>query len=109
LYAWAVSYGVDEHGQLDIPEGGSVPLTHISLIEPGKEEIQREEERNIRFNKMRWVIDIILEEIDACGILRKPTWDGSRVLLLILPLTEGKSSLKVIWDKMLIIRYFDTG
>jgi hypothetical protein len=26
LYAWAVSYGVDEQGQLDVPDGGGAPL-----------------------------------------------------------------------------------
>ena len=40
---------------------------------------------------MKTAIDVILDEIDACGILRKPTWDGVRALLLLLPLTEGTS------------------
>jgi hypothetical protein len=31
----------------------------------------------------------ILGLIDKHGLLRKPTWDGVRVLLLIMPLTEG--------------------
>lgn len=89
LYAWAVSYGVDEHGRLDIPEGGGTSGMPISLLEPGKDEIKREEDRQTRFSKMRLAVEVILQEIDACGILRKPTWDGVRVLLLLLPLTEG--------------------
>jgi hypothetical protein len=89
LYAWATSYGVDEHGQLDIPEGGGEPMGSISLLDPGKDEVKREADRQARFAKMRVAVDIILQEIDACGILRKPTWDGVRVLLLLLPLTEG--------------------
>jgi hypothetical protein len=92
LYAWAVSYGVDEHGQLDIPEGGGEPMGNISLLDPGKDEVKREADRQARFAKMRVAVDIILQEIDACGILRKPTWDGVRVLLLLLPLTEGMST-----------------
>ena len=32
LYAWAVSYGVDEHGRLDIPEGGGTSGSPISLL-----------------------------------------------------------------------------
>jgi hypothetical protein len=91
LYAWATSYGVDEHGQLDIPEGGSEPMGSISLLDPGKDEVKREADRQARFAKMRVAVNIILQEIDACGILRKPTWDGVRVLLLLLPLTEGLS------------------
>lgn len=92
LYAWAVSYGVDEHGRLDVPEGGGTSGSPISLLEPGKDEIKREEDRQARFAKMRTAVEVILQEIDTCGILRKPTWDGVRVLLLLLPLTEGVSA-----------------
>jgi len=31
----------------------------------------------------------VLTLIDAHGVMRRPTWDGVRVLLLILPLTQG--------------------
>jgi hypothetical protein len=89
LYAWAVSYGVDEYGQLDVPEGGDTSGSPISLLDPGKDEIKRENDRQARFKIMKAAVEIILDEIDACGILRKPTWDGVRVLLLLLPLTEG--------------------
>ena len=89
LYAWATSYGVDENGRLDIPEGGGEPMRNLSLLDPGKDEVKREADRQARFAKMRVAVEIILQEIDACGILRKPTWDGVRVLLLLLPLTEG--------------------
>ena len=89
LYAWATSYGVDEKGRLDIPEGGGEPMRNLSLLDPGKDEVKREADRQARFAKMRVAVEIILQEIDACGILRKPTWDGVRVLLLLLPLTEG--------------------
>lgn len=104
LYAWATSYGVDEHGNMDVPEGGITPLRDVNLLEPGKNELEREEQRNIRFAKMRVPITLILEEIDACGIMRKPSWDGARVLLLFLPLTEGESCscgayvVKLIWQ-----------
>jgi len=92
LYAWATSYGVDEYGRLDIPEGGGELMRNLSLLDPGKDEVKREADRQARFAKMRVAVDIILQEIDACGILRKPTWDGVRVLLLLLPLTEGMST-----------------
>ncbi|WWC70299.1 uncharacterized protein I206_104249 [Kwoniella pini CBS 10737] len=92
LYAWAVSYGVDEYGQLDVPEGGGPSLQDISLLGPGDLELKRETHRQTRREKMRSAIEVILREIDEFGIMRKPTWDGVRVLLLVLPLTDGIAS-----------------
>lgn len=91
LYAWATSYGVDERGVLDVPEGGAVAGLPTSLLEPNQDELKRESDRQVRWAKMRPTVQFILDEIDACGIMRKPTWDGVRVLLLLLPLTEGMS------------------
>jgi hypothetical protein len=90
LYAWAVSYGVDERGQLDVPEGGGTPLGPLSPMSPGENEVRREGDRQRRFTKMKLAVQIILREIDECGVMRKPSWDGVRALLLILPLTEGR-------------------
>ncbi|WWD17398.1 hypothetical protein CI109_101839 [Kwoniella shandongensis] len=92
LYAWAVSYGVDENGLLDVPEGGGAPLDEVNLLGPSESEIVRERDRQRRKDKMRKVIEVVLKEIDDCGVLRKPTWDGVRVLLTVLPLTEGIST-----------------
>lgn len=89
LYAWAVSYGVDEYGRLDLPEGGREPLTGVNVTNACPGEVQREKDRSVRKEKMKSVVKIILKEIDDCGVMRKPTWDGVRVLLMILPLTEG--------------------
>lgn len=89
LYAWAVSYGVDEYGRLDLPEGGREPLTGVNVTSACPGEVQREKDRSVRMEKMKSVIQVILKEIDDCGVMRKPTWDGVRVLLMILPLTEG--------------------
>ena len=88
LYAWAVSYGVDETGQLDVPEG--TPLGPVSLASSGDSEAQRQAERQRRMEKTHRVVRTILREIDEYGILRRPSWDGVRVLLLIIPLTEGE-------------------
>lgn len=91
LYAWAVSYGVNEHGQLDVPDGGGVPTgLPVDLIKPDETEIKRESDRQRRKTKMKHVIEVILQKVDELGIMRKPTWDGVRVLLIVLPLTEGK-------------------
>jgi len=71
-------------------------MTGISLLEPGLAEVKREQDRQTRFAKMRSAVEVILDEIDAAGILRKPTWDGVRVLLLLLPLTEGESTEMIL-------------
>lgn len=90
LYAWAVSYGVDEHGRLDVPEGGDAPDEHVDLSKHSAGELKREQDRQRRKDTMRGVLEYILRRIDECGVMRKPSWDGVRALLMILPLTEGK-------------------
>ncbi|WVR07145.1 hypothetical protein IAU60_004186 [Kwoniella sp. DSM 27419] len=92
LYAWAVSYGVDEYGRLDVTEGGGAPIDDLDLIMPCEGEMIREADRTRRKERMRHVVEIILQEIDQYGLLRKPTWDGVRVLLMVLPLTDGIAS-----------------
>ena len=102
LYAWAISYGVDEYGRLDIeenPSSAGTPnsqltgrLTTIDLSMPGAWEVQKERERQSRKQRLAEVVGVVLSEIDACGMMRRPTWDGVRVLLLILPLTEAFST-----------------
>lgn len=69
LVAWAASYGVDEAGN---------PEPHL-----GDESVNRRRERT---NAM---MREILHLVDVYGILRRPSWDGVRVLLLLMPLTEG--------------------
>ena len=90
LYAWATSYGVDEYGELDVPEGGNASDTPISLMEPNEGEAKREADRQRRRVKLIAVLTEVLKEVDEAGIMRKPSWDGVRALLLILPLTDGK-------------------
>lgn len=92
LYAWALSYGVDANGELDVPEGGLEPLGPLPLDNASDNELLRELDRQRRFSNMREAVEVVLKEIDECGVMRKPTWDGVRVLLLILPLTEGIST-----------------
>ncbi|KDQ16343.1 hypothetical protein BOTBODRAFT_54128 [Botryobasidium botryosum FD-172 SS1] len=65
---WAASYGVDEAG-VEEPHNG---MEYIK-------------QRRETCNKM--VLEV-LRLIDYHGILRRPTWDGVRILLLIMPLTE---------------------
>ncbi|CEL55161.1 hypothetical protein RSOLAG1IB_01169 [Rhizoctonia solani AG-1 IB] len=68
LVTWAATYGVNEYG-VEEPSNG----------------LEGVRERRRRCNEM---VREILGLIDKHGLLRKPTWDGVRVLLLIMPLTE---------------------
>lgn len=70
LVVWAASYGINEAGE-EIAE----------LID---EDFQQRKER---VNEMLFEL---LYLIDIHGLLRKPSWDGVRVLLLTMPLTEGE-------------------
>ncbi|KAL7409829.1 hypothetical protein BDY24DRAFT_401974 [Mrakia frigida] len=72
LYAWALSYGVDESGKEAPP-----PTTN--------------EDRIRRRQKCNEIVTECLGEIDRYAVMRRPTWDGVRVLLMILPLTEDTS------------------
>ena len=47
------------------------------------------QQRKERVNEM---LHELLYLIDIHGILRKPSWDGVRALLLTMPLTEGAST-----------------
>ncbi|KAI5122045.1 hypothetical protein M0805_006030 [Coniferiporia weirii] len=68
IAAWAASYGVNEAGE---------PEPHV-----GQHAIR------VRRDRTSTMVRELLHLIDLHGVLRKPTWDGVRVLLLVLPLTE---------------------
>ncbi|KIP09099.1 hypothetical protein PHLGIDRAFT_126553 [Phlebiopsis gigantea 11061_1 CR5-6] len=68
LAVWAASYGVNEYGGQDHQE-------HPADVRQRKEAI----------NEM---LQEILYLVDMHGILRKASWDGVRLLLLLLPLTQ---------------------
>lgn len=86
---------MDENGQLDIPEGGAAPDGPIDLTKAGEGEMKREADRQARKTRMVAVVELILRKMDEAGIMRKPSWDGVRALLLILPLTEG-----TLWQRI---------
>lgn len=76
LVTWAASYGVDERGRED-----------ATLVDAsGAENLAAVRERRSRCNTM---VKEMLDIIDHYALLRKPSWDGVRVLMLIMPLTEG--------------------
>ena len=91
LVIWASSFGIDENGRpMDPLED------HISQYQEHKVDVHDQfnadasvklrTERRTRTNEM---VKEMLYLIDVHGILRKPSWDGVRILLMILPLAQG--------------------
>ncbi|KAF8590449.1 hypothetical protein K439DRAFT_87429 [Ramaria rubella] len=68
LVIWAASYGVDPLGREEAHDGALG--------------VRR------RKQKTNEMVRELLHLIDTHGLPRKPSWDGVRVLLLIMPLTE---------------------
>ncbi|KAG9016624.1 hypothetical protein FRB90_002785, partial [Tulasnella sp. 427] len=73
LLAWATSFGFDESGADASPY----------------EEDDRAAALEQRRVATRTLVQDILDAIDKQGVARRTTWDGVRVLLLVLPLTKG--------------------
>lgn len=69
LVIWAASFGVDEYGREDMLEGVADSQPRPELV--------------------RDMLQELLYLIDIHGVLRKPSWDGVRLLFLLLPLTQG--------------------
>ena len=92
LVVWASSFGVDENGQ------SMDPLEdHIYQYQEHKVDIHDQFDtdasaklRGERRAKTNEMVREMLYLIDVHGILRKPSWDGVRVLLMILPLAQGE-------------------
>ena len=78
LVVWAASFGHNEFGQL-MEDGRASPLGDDANDLP-----QRRLEWGALVQEM---IEELLRMIDVHGVLRKPSWDGVRALLLLLPLT----------------------
>ncbi|KAI0079977.1 hypothetical protein K474DRAFT_438548 [Panus rudis PR-1116 ss-1] len=68
LVVWAASFGVDEYGREDISENST--------------------DLHQRMETVKEMLQELLYLIDLHGILRKPSWDGVRLLLLVLPLAQ---------------------
>jgi hypothetical protein len=101
LVVWAASFGIDERG---LPENEDLSRPSSASADeggpkPGRADSQKsngalmtERSRAERKNRTEAMVQEILVLIDSHAIMRRPTWDGVRVLLLILPLMEGKFS-----------------
>lgn len=73
LSVWAASFGVDESGV-----GSTFGQNYPSDCAEGR---SRRESTNKQ-------VEELLRLVDLYGVLRKPTWDGVRVLMLVWPLTQ---------------------
>lgn len=113
LVVWAASFGLNECGLSEddrsnvaqhlTSEESDVHATMSSTNTVKKEDSERPSEKKIksvasstnreRRDKTDAMLREVLELIDFHGIMRRPTWDGVRVLLLIMPLMEGNCLL----------------
>jgi hypothetical protein len=88
LVTWAESFGLNERGlphpATDQSADGTKSYTSPDPFVPS--EIRRVEWRN----KVEGYLREILELVDYHSILRRPTLDGLRALLLLLPLMDGE-------------------
>ena len=96
LVTWAASFGLDERGQpqgAESPSDPPAPTDGSKSASPSSDGGKYSPPRNRRGqwkNKTESYIREILELIDYHGVLRRPTLDGVRGLLLLLPLMEGE-------------------
>jgi len=90
LVTWAASFGINEYG-------GEIDELDPPPTDPTSPKFTRDSDDELADPKQRvWAVRTdamareILALVDTHGILRRPSWDGVRVLLLLLPLTEGR-------------------
>lgn len=89
LVTWAASFGVDEYGVEEEAEPHSPIISDGPKFSPDGDDDYSDPSRRARTLRTESMIREILHLIDIHAVLRRPTWDGVRVLLLILPLTQG--------------------
>lgn len=92
LVVWACSFGVDHTGTdvsaaLSASAGPSTTITGMGERAGWRQ--QQEMDMTARRERTDAEVQEILHLIDIYGIMRKPTWDGVRLLLLIWPLTQN--------------------
>jgi hypothetical protein len=83
VLAWAASFGIDEYGIT--VNSANVPSTSAGGLTSQSRSSFREAQRT----RTNTLVDGILSLVDTYGLLRNPTWDGARLLLLVWPLTQG--------------------
>ena len=85
LVTWAASFGIDEFGGEEDTED-SASETHVALDDDNLSNSKR----RARLLRTEAMTREMLTLVDLHGLLRRPSWDGVRVLLLLLPLTRGQ-------------------
>lgn len=92
LVVWASSFGLDERG---LPIQDSEDTYPQEYIENSRH-TRRSNSNTVRpadstrKDSTDLMLREVLDAVDLHGLMRRPTWDGVRVLLLLLPLLEGK-------------------
>ncbi|KAH0830413.1 hypothetical protein J3R83DRAFT_1808 [Lanmaoa asiatica] len=89
LVTWAASFGVNEFGEEDTENGASEGHNNPHFALDGGANISNP--KRARMLRTEAMTREILTLVDLHGLLRRPSWDGVRVLLLLLPLTHGQS------------------
>ncbi|KAG5716270.1 hypothetical protein E4T56_gene10634 [Termitomyces sp. T112] len=109
LVVWAASFGLDERG---LPDASDDARDSSDLETPtatshrtsskkssSHQDLKSKEPHYERTRKDRKettdaMLREVLELIDFHGVMRRPSWDGVRVLLLIIPLLEDSHPLE---------------
>ncbi|KAG6874282.1 hypothetical protein C0995_001507 [Termitomyces sp. Mi166 len=109
LVVWAASFGLDERGvpdACDDARDGSdqetpTATTHRMGSKKGNcnqdsksKQASSERTRKDRKETTDAMLREVLELIDFHGVMRRPSWDGVRVLLLVIPLLEDAQPLE---------------
>lgn len=101
LLAWAASFGLDDHGVAVSPTNTQSQSTGTSGVAPDTRGGFGENQRM----RTDTLVNGILGLVDSHGLLRNPTWDGARLLLLVWPLTQGtqRSLERTVWRLPLFV------
>ncbi|KAG6820561.1 hypothetical protein H0H93_015081 [Arthromyces matolae] len=107
LVVWAASFGLDERGipdstddirdssDQDTPTSTSHnPSSKRATHDSKGKEVASVKPRKERKEATEAMLREVLELIDFHGIMRRPSWDGVRALLLIIPLLEEAHPLE---------------
>ena len=93
LYACAQSHGIDENGRPesdDLADQNPQQNGQINLYQPVEWEMKDEMKRQRQAERVKAVLEVIMQEIDRWGIMRKPDWDSVRALVLLVPLLDRR-------------------
>ncbi|KAL1746071.1 hypothetical protein HDZ31DRAFT_34884 [Schizophyllum fasciatum] len=93
LVVWAASFGIDERGapeRSSVDEDTNRARTRSSSTSAAQthKPCDASTKRQGRKERTIAMLHELLELVDVHGLLRKPSWDGCRALLLITPLLE---------------------